>query len=109
MTPAFLASFYARTKLNEATGCFEWQGAVSPTGYGKVKLDGKAVDTHRASWLITHGQIDAGMMICHKCDNRVCVNPLHLFCGSRSDNMRDAYMKGRLEGSLSAARAGRAR
>lgn len=77
--------------------CREWQGAVSSsTGYGKLRLRGVVMDAHRACWIAAHGPIPDGLQVMHSCDNRRCVHLEHLSLGTRSDNMRDAVVKGRL-------------
>lgn len=83
------------------SGCWLWTGVLhSVTGYGTIGVRklGKLrhYGAHRASWMVRHGEIPAGMVICHKCDVRACVNPDHLFLGTQKDNLRDMYAKGRL-------------
>jgi hypothetical protein len=87
----------APLNLNHPTLCLEWTGSVNKTtGYGKTRLDGRLIDAHRAAWIVTHGPIPEGMLVCHKCDNRRCIAPAHLFLGTHRDNMLDAHAKGRL-------------
>ena len=76
--------------------CWEWTGALDSTGYGAFKLDGKKVNSHRVAWELTNEKIPDGLWVLHHCDNPRCANPSHLFLGTRSDNMRDAFKKGRL-------------
>jgi hypothetical protein len=76
--------------------CWEWTAAQTGEGYGRFKLNGRLHSPHRLIYELEHGPIGDGMMICHTCDNPSCCNPSHLFKGTRADNMRDAYQKGRV-------------
>lgn len=79
------------------TPCWEWQGHIHKNGYGRLTNKRVTGYAHRFIWQAFNGEIPAGMDVCHHCDNRKCVNPDHLFLGSRKDNMQDAKIKGRLQ------------
>lgn len=75
--------------------CWFWIGASKGNGYGSFVYKGKAEQAHRAAYKLFVGKIPDGKEICHTCDNRMCVNPDHLFPGTRKDNMQDMMLKGR--------------
>ncbi len=77
------------------SGCWEWQGFLSPKGYGSTGYRCKSMNAHRVAWLAFRGPIPEGMMVCHQCDNRKCINPHHLWLGSMRANAWDARLKGR--------------
>lgn len=82
-------------KVSKSNDCWEWQGSINNAGYGQITVGGKCQTAHRFAWQLHHGAVPAEIYVCHKCDNRKCVNPDHLFLGSQSDNMQDRRQKGR--------------
>jgi len=93
--------FWAKVDKSIASGCWEWQSSIRGNGYGAffthlIEEGRKCYGAHRYSWMLAHGPIPDGLWVLHKCDNRICVNPDHLFLGDRTDNMRDCAQKGRV-------------
>lgn len=92
--------FWSNVRI-QANGCWLWGGHCTPTGYGTVKVGSRTDKTrcvwsaHRTAWTIANGDIPDGQCVLHRCDVRACVNPRHLFLGSRLDNARDRNAKGR--------------
>jgi hypothetical protein len=87
----------ARTIRTES-GCYEWQGARSGSGYGYVTINVKQYRVSRYILSITKGKPEAGMVAMHLCDNPPCVNPDHLRWGTNRENVLDAIAKGRKTG-----------
>lgn len=92
---ALAAKFWPLAKA-QASGCWEWQGGVDKSiGYGYLSFRGRKIGAHRMAFMLAHGEIPAGAMICHHCDNPPCVNPDHLYAGNAKTNIRDAINRGR--------------
>ena len=84
------------------SGCWLWTGMTNHKGYGYIvqRQGGKAryLRAHRVSYEMSCGSIAPGMLVLHRCDVRLCINPAHLYVGTYLDNSADAVRKGRLIG-----------
>lgn len=80
------------------TNCWTWKN-IHRNGrhgrYGRFYIGGKGVGAHRYAYTMFVGKVPEGLLVCHKCDNGLCVRPDHLFVGTNSDNMSDMKRKGR--------------
>ena len=93
----------SRSVEDAKTGCWIWQGAVRSveSPYGRLTIgsrsDGsrRTIGAHQLSYMTFKGPIDGGLCVCHRCDNPRCVNPDHLFLGTKKDNADDRDEKGR--------------
>lgn len=89
--------------------CVEWTGAKQRNGYGvrNVARDGRrrVLRAHRLAWEEAYGPIPTGMCVLHRCDNRACVRPSHLFIGDYKSNHDDMVSKGRDRGVCAENRA----
>ena len=81
--------------INEKTKCWEWTKNMNKRGYGVISIDDYPELAHRIAYQEFIGPIPENMCVCHKCDNRKCINPAHLFLGTTQDNTQDKMNKGR--------------
>ena len=98
-TKPLAVRFWKRVRLS--AGCWLWLGPPHHNGYGNIRTEkdingnSRLIGPHQASWLINHGPIPAGFWVLHKCDTPLCVNPDHLYLGTRADNAMDMVVRER--------------
>lgn len=86
-----IKQFWDKIELIPFHSCWEWVGNKNYSGYGTYNKQ----RAHRLVYKLLNGEIPNGMHILHKCDNRACVRPEHLYAGTHTDNMKDKVNKGR--------------
>jgi hypothetical protein len=88
--------FWSRVDRRGPDECWLWTAARGKHGYGNfVGTNRHTYRAHRVAYELVKGEIPAGQMVLHRCDNPPCCNPSHLFTGTQSDNMQDMAAKGR--------------
>jgi hypothetical protein len=98
-SPTFPARFFSKIRFTKS--CWLWTSPKANTGYGQIgsgKRKSKLLSAHVASWILHFGKKPAGLFVCHDCpdgDQKLCVNPAHLWLGTTDQNMKDAANKGR--------------
>lgn len=90
--------------VDRSDGCWNWKGAARD-GYGLFSIAVGSRNAHRYSWVLHNGEIQNSLQVLHRCDNRLCVNPDHLFLGTLQDNMADRNTKLRQARGEKAGRA----
>lgn len=97
-------------KVEKTPTCWIWKASVEAGGYGHIGIGRRGEGMkrcHRVSWELHIGPVPANLCVLHRCDNRRCVNPEHLFLGTKKDNSRDMAAKGRQVFQLNPERVAR--
>jgi hypothetical protein len=82
--------------IKTSEGCSNWPKGTTPDGYGSVRFKGETWRANRLAYTLTKGVIPEGMGVLHKCDNKLCINPDHLYLGTQKDNVKDLMERGQI-------------
>lgn len=84
-----------KSNIKIVNGCWEWNGKRNDKGYGIIRVGTYNIRAHRASYEAFKCEIPDGLVVCHSCDNPPCVNPDHLWTGTKKQNSQDMVIKDR--------------
>lgn len=87
--------FWERVAVKSPSECWPWLGSVDRDGYGRASLKGKKMLASRLAYILATGKNPEDLLVCHHCDNPPCCNPSHLYAGTKSDNERDKFKRGK--------------
>jgi hypothetical protein len=84
-------SFWEKVDKGAKNECWPWTGYVRISGHGATTYKSFGILASRKAWILTYGPISSGLCVNHRCDNKLCCNPSHMYLGTRSDNMIDRW------------------